>query len=183
MLSFSRSAELLLMLVLGGTGSLYGAMLGTLVFMVAHYLLSDLNPQYWQFWLGLLLIVVVLFARDGIMGGLRRLARGGRGRGARRRRSHDDRLRAADPRAGQDLRRLHRRRRRHAERRGRRRHALIGPNGAGKTTLVNLLTGFLEPTAGQVMLERRARSPGSRSTSASSAAWRARSRSTACSPT
>ena len=32
------------------------------------------------------------------------------------------------------------------------RHALIGPNGAGKTTLINLLTGFLEPTAGQVIL-------------------------------
>ncbi len=33
------------------------------------------------------------------------------------------------------------------------RHALIGPNGAGKTTLINLLTGFLEPTAGQVILK------------------------------
>jgi branched-chain amino acid transport system permease protein len=72
-LSFPRSAELLLILVLGGTGSLYGAMLGTVVFMVAHYLLADINPQYWQFWLGLLLVLVVLFAREGIMGGLRRL--------------------------------------------------------------------------------------------------------------
>lgn len=71
--SFPRSAELLLILVLGGTGSLYGALLGTLVFMVAHYLLADINPQYWQFWLGLLLVLVVLFAREGIMGGLRRL--------------------------------------------------------------------------------------------------------------
>ena len=33
------------------------------------------------------------------------------------------------------------------------RHALIGPNGAGKTTLINLLTGFLEPTAGRVVLD------------------------------
>ena len=70
---FPRSAELLLILVLGGTGSLYGAMLGTIVFMVAHHMLADVNPQYWQFWLGLLLVVVVLFAREGIMGGLRRL--------------------------------------------------------------------------------------------------------------
>ena len=72
-LSFPRSAELLLMLVLGGTGSLYGAMLGAMVFMTVHHLLSGINPQYWQFWLGLLLVLVVLFAREGIMGGLRRL--------------------------------------------------------------------------------------------------------------
>lgn len=70
-LSFSRSAELLLILVLGGTGSLYGALLGTIVFMTAHHLLSGINPQYWQFWLGLLLIFIVLFARNGIMGALR----------------------------------------------------------------------------------------------------------------
>ena len=74
-LSFPRSAELLLILVLGGTGSLYGAMLGAVVFMTVHHLLAGLNPQYWQFWLGLVLIFVVLFARDGIMGALRRLAR------------------------------------------------------------------------------------------------------------
>ena len=70
-LSFNRSAELLLILVLGGTGSLYGALLGTMVFMTTHHLLSGINPQYWQFWLGILLIFVVLFARDGIMGALR----------------------------------------------------------------------------------------------------------------
>jgi branched-chain amino acid transport system permease protein len=74
-LSFPRSAELLLILVLGGTGSLYGAMLGAVVFMTVHHLLAGLNPQYWQFWLGLVLIFVVLFARDGIMGALRRLAK------------------------------------------------------------------------------------------------------------
>lgn len=74
-LNFSRSAELLLILVLGGTGCLYGALLGTIVFMTAHHLLSGINPQYWQFWLGLLLMFVVLFARDGIMGALRTLRR------------------------------------------------------------------------------------------------------------
>lgn len=73
-LSFNRSAELLLILVLGGSGSLYGALIGTMVFMSAHHVLSDMNPEYWQFWLGALLLVIVLFARDGVMGGLRRAA-------------------------------------------------------------------------------------------------------------
>ena len=74
-LSFSRSAEVMLMLVLGGAGSLYGALLGAIVFMTAHHLLSGIDPQYWQFWLGILLILVVLFARGGIMGLLRRVVR------------------------------------------------------------------------------------------------------------
>ena len=73
-LSFNRSAELLLILVLGGSGSLYGAIIGTIVFMSARHVLSDMNPEYWQFWLGTLLLAIVLFARDGVMGGLRRAA-------------------------------------------------------------------------------------------------------------
>jgi branched-chain amino acid transport system permease protein len=77
-LAFSRSAELLLILVLGGTGSLYGALAGTMVFMAAHHFLSDINPQYWQFWLGAALVLIVLFARDGIMGLLRRRFPGAR---------------------------------------------------------------------------------------------------------
>ena len=67
-LGFPRSAELLIMLVLGGAGRLYGAMIGAALFMVAQEVLSGLNPVYWQFWIGLLLVVVVLFARGGIMG-------------------------------------------------------------------------------------------------------------------
>ena len=72
-LAFSRSAELLLMLVLGGAGCLYGALIGTAVFMTAHHFLSNMNPQYWQFWLGALLVLIVLFARDGVIGLLLRL--------------------------------------------------------------------------------------------------------------
>ena len=71
-LGFPRSAELLIMLVLGGTGRLYGALIGTAVFMIAQDYLSGINPVYWQFWIGLLLVVVVLFARGGILGGARR---------------------------------------------------------------------------------------------------------------
>jgi branched-chain amino acid transport system permease protein len=72
-LGFPRSAELMIMLVLGGTGRLYGALIGTAVYMIVQDVLSGINPVYWQFWIGLLLIVVVLYARDGILGGLSRL--------------------------------------------------------------------------------------------------------------
>ena len=71
---FPRSADLMIMLVLGGTGRLYGGLVGAAVFMIAHHYLSDLNPVYWQFWLGLLLVVVVMFARGGVLGALEVLA-------------------------------------------------------------------------------------------------------------
>jgi branched-chain amino acid transport system permease protein len=73
MLSFPRSAELLIILVLGGTGRLYGALIGAAVFMLAQDYISGLNPAYWQFYIGLLLVLIVLFARGGILGGLDRL--------------------------------------------------------------------------------------------------------------
>jgi branched-chain amino acid transport system permease protein len=69
-LGFPRSAELMIMLVLGGTGYLYGALIGAAVFMLLQDVLSNLSAVYWQFWLGLLLIIIVLFARGGLMGGI-----------------------------------------------------------------------------------------------------------------
>jgi branched-chain amino acid transport system permease protein len=69
-LGFPRSAELLIILVLGGTGRLYGALIGAIVFMLAQDYISGLNPAYWQFYIGLLLIAIVLFARGGILGGV-----------------------------------------------------------------------------------------------------------------
>ena len=67
-LSFQRSADLLLILILGGAGHLYGGLIGAALLVLLHYVLSDLNPQYWQFWLGLILVLLVLFARGGILG-------------------------------------------------------------------------------------------------------------------
>ena len=72
-LGFPRSAELLIMLVLGGTGRLYGALIGAAVFMVAQDKISGLDPAYWQFYIGLLLVLIVLFARGGILGGLEKI--------------------------------------------------------------------------------------------------------------
>jgi len=68
-LSFTRSAELLILLVLGGTGRLYGALVGAALFMLAQNYLAGLDPAYWQFWLGILLVVTVLFARGGVLAG------------------------------------------------------------------------------------------------------------------
>ncbi|MGN6467716.1 MAG: branched-chain amino acid ABC transporter permease [Rhizobiaceae bacterium] len=72
-LSFQRSADVVVMLILGGTGRLYGGIIGAVIFLVARDRLSDMNPQYWYFWIGLLLMVVVLVMPGGILGGLARL--------------------------------------------------------------------------------------------------------------
>lgn len=74
-LGFPRSAELMIMLVLGGTGYLYGALIGAATFMLLQDYLSNLSAVYWQFWLGLLLVLLVLFARGGLIGGMLGLRR------------------------------------------------------------------------------------------------------------
>lgn len=63
-LDFHRSAEVLLVLVIGGSGRLYGAIVGAIVFRLAQDVLSAMTPQYWQFWIGLGLVVLVLVGRD-----------------------------------------------------------------------------------------------------------------------
>ena len=69
-LSFSRSGVVLIMLVLGGTGRLYGAFVGTAVYMTLEDELAKLSPEFWEFGIGLLLVVVVLFFRRGLLGAL-----------------------------------------------------------------------------------------------------------------
>jgi len=66
---FERSAEVLIILILGGGGRLYGGLVGALVFMVGRDVFSEANPQYWYFWLGALLVLIVLFMPSGILGG------------------------------------------------------------------------------------------------------------------
>ncbi|MDM0019262.1 branched-chain amino acid ABC transporter permease [Variovorax saccharolyticus] len=77
-IGFNRSAEVLIILVLGGTGRLYGGMIGAIVYMLVHDWFADLNPQYWMFWLGIFLIAAVMLGRGGIMGALSRLVKTGR---------------------------------------------------------------------------------------------------------
>ncbi len=69
-LSFTLSAEALVMLVLGGTGSLYGALIGTLSFLWFEDVVSAANPFHWLTIVGALLIAVVLFAPKGLYGSL-----------------------------------------------------------------------------------------------------------------
>jgi branched-chain amino acid transport system permease protein len=61
---FHRSAEVLLVLVIGGTGYLYGGIFGAIVFKGLHDLVSAWTPQYWNFWLGVFLVMLVLVGRD-----------------------------------------------------------------------------------------------------------------------
>jgi branched-chain amino acid transport system permease protein len=61
---------------------LYGGLIGAAIFMIAHDYLSSIDPVYWEFWIGFLLVVIVLFAQGGILGGLAAL-RERFGKGAR----------------------------------------------------------------------------------------------------
>jgi branched-chain amino acid transport system permease protein len=67
-LSLERSGNALIMLIIGGVGRLYGAFIGVPLFMVAQDRFSEVDPVYWYFWLGLLMVVVVVFARGGVLG-------------------------------------------------------------------------------------------------------------------
>lgn len=75
--AFHRSADVLLVLVLGGIGYLYGGLVGALVFKLLQDGLSAITPQYWQFWIGLILVVLVLIGRDRVPALWRRAVRRG----------------------------------------------------------------------------------------------------------
>jgi len=64
--SFERSADLLMVLILGGAGYLYGGLIGAVVFKLMQDWLAAVTPQYWQFWIGLMLVIIVLADRDRI---------------------------------------------------------------------------------------------------------------------
>ena len=160
-LDFQRSADILVILILGGAGRLYGGLIGAIIYMIARDWFSGVNPQYWYFPIGVLLIAVVLFLPNGILGGLAQLVNTERGqrwfgwltssplREARRRERSRSSPRAASTRAS--ARSWSRSDIEIALPQGVR-YALIGPNGAGKTTLINLMTGMLRPDAGQILL-------------------------------
>jgi branched-chain amino acid transport system permease protein len=64
---FHRSADVMLVLVVGGTGWLYGGVAGALVFTLLQNFISSITPQYWTFWIGLFLVVLVLVGRERLL--------------------------------------------------------------------------------------------------------------------
>lgn len=65
--SFERSADVMLLLVIGGTGWLYGGVVGAIVFKLLHDIISSITPQYWTFWIGLFLVVLMLVGREKLL--------------------------------------------------------------------------------------------------------------------
>ncbi|WP_084536901.1 branched-chain amino acid ABC transporter permease [Azospirillum halopraeferens] len=66
-LEFHRSADVLLVLIIGGTGYLYGGIIGAVLFRLVQDELANLTPQYWYFWVGLILVVLVLVGRERVV--------------------------------------------------------------------------------------------------------------------
>jgi branched-chain amino acid transport system permease protein len=67
-LSLNRSADLLLVLIIGGTGYLYGGLIGAVIYKFLQDWIATLTPQYWQFWIGLMLVLIVLVGRERFEG-------------------------------------------------------------------------------------------------------------------
>jgi branched-chain amino acid transport system permease protein len=67
MLSWQMSGELIVLIILGGTGRLFGPVAGAILFVMLEFVLGGMTDR-WQFFLGLILLGVVLFARGGVVG-------------------------------------------------------------------------------------------------------------------
>ena len=72
-LGLDRSGTVLIMLIIGGVGRLYGAFIGVPLYMIAQDRFSTIDPVYWYFWIGLLMVLLVVFARGGVLGLAERL--------------------------------------------------------------------------------------------------------------
>jgi branched-chain amino acid transport system permease protein len=74
-LGLDRAATIFIILVLGGYGRLYGAFVGAAAYMVLAHFLSRVYPTAWQLGLGLMLVIIALFARNGVLGIVESLVR------------------------------------------------------------------------------------------------------------
>ncbi len=117
-----------------------------IIFLVARDRLAGMNPQYWYFWIGIILMLVVLLMPRGILGWLTRIV------GQARRVSGGADMVLRTEALQKSFGSLTVAREISLELPRGARHALIGPNGAGKTTLINLITGQLRPDSGRILL-------------------------------
>ena len=164
--SWRESGLAIMMVVLGGTGTLYGAIVGAFAYSVLEEVLKSASTvgrfvaEHWRFGMGIALAAAVLGAPRGLAGlfapkrssatllvatdrvhrDLARPQRRAHALSVRDLARHFGGLRAVD---GVSL-----------ELKPNLVHAIIGPNGAGKTTFINLLSGELKPSAGHVYLDR-----------------------------
>ena len=150
-LGLDRAATVLIILVLGGYGRLYGAFIGAVVYMALSHFLAKVYPTAWQLGLGLLLMLIALFARNGVLGLWDQLT----SRFTSRRGAVMSDVLLETRSLGKSFGALAASRDINFRLEAGARHALIGPNGAGKTTFINLLTGVFLPTQGQVLLKGR----------------------------
>jgi branched-chain amino acid transport system permease protein len=74
-LDFAKSGAILIILILGGTGRLYGAFVGAVTYMLLEDELAKFDPVLWELGVGLALVLAVMFFRNGILGATERLAR------------------------------------------------------------------------------------------------------------
>jgi ABC-type branched-subunit amino acid transport system ATPase component len=162
-LGWRESGRVLMVVILGGSGTLFGPAIGAFVFIVLEDVLSSLT-EHWLLLMGGFVIAVVLFLPNGLAGLLLRLTGKSRARSgvitlparlqtAKARKSADPILETDDLTKRFDgliavrsvsLRFL-----------SGQVHAIIGPNGAGKTTLINLLSGQLQASAGHIRYKGR----------------------------
>jgi branched-chain amino acid transport system permease protein len=76
-LGLERSGTILIMLIIGGIGELYGAFIGVPLYMIAQDRFSEIDPVYWYFWIGEFMVLLVVFAPGGVLGLPARLRRFG----------------------------------------------------------------------------------------------------------
>jgi branched-chain amino acid transport system permease protein len=74
-LSLQQSGSILIMLIIGGIGQLYGAFIGVPLYMIAQDRFSEIDPVYWYFWIGEFMVLLVMFAPGGVLGLPARLRR------------------------------------------------------------------------------------------------------------
>ena len=65
--ALDRSADVMLMLAIGGVGWLYGGIVGAVAFKLMYDVIANITPQYWTFWIGLFLVVLVMVGRERLI--------------------------------------------------------------------------------------------------------------------